>query len=77
MFVQSNNEPRSCGHCYRGKTKHVTHFECVPNIALVIKHTTCMHHVILSSVASPALQDFSTLSHTHSMIWGGGGKKIH
>ena len=31
-------------------------------VALGIKHETCMRHVLLSSVACPALQYFFTLS---------------
>jgi hypothetical protein len=45
------------------------------SIALVIKHATWMHHVILSSVASPALQDFSTLSHTKNDLREGEKKR--
>jgi hypothetical protein len=33
-------------------------------IALVLQHAVCMRHIILPSVACPALQDFSTVSHT-------------
>jgi hypothetical protein len=39
-----------------------TYSDCVC-VALVIQHAMRMHHVILSSVACPALQYFSTLSH--------------
>ena len=35
-------------------------FVCV---ALVIQHTKCMCHIILSSVACPAIPQFSTKSH--------------
>lgn len=75
MYVQSNNVACSCDHCYCGKAKSITHFECA-SIALVIKHATCMHHVILRSVASPVLQDFSTLSHTQPDLRGGREKFI-
>jgi len=43
-------------------TSSVTYSECV-FVALVIQHAKHMHHVLLSSMASLALQHFSTLSH--------------
>jgi hypothetical protein len=33
------------------------------SVALVIQHAKCMQHILLSSVACPALPYFSTLSH--------------
>ena len=38
------------------------YYECM-FVALVNEHSKCMCHVILSSVAFPAVQHFSTLSH--------------
>ena len=46
----------------RGKAISMKYHECV-SVALVIQHAKCMRRIILSSVASPALPHFSTLSH--------------
>jgi hypothetical protein len=62
MYVQRNIKARSCSHCCHGKAISVTYSECV-FVALVIQHAKRMRRVILTSVASPALQHFSTLSH--------------
>jgi len=43
------------------------------SVALVIRHAKRMRHIILSSVACPALQYFPTLSHKRH---GFSGKKI-
>ena len=40
----------------------ITYCECV-FVALGIQHAKCMRRIILSSVACPAVQYFSTLSH--------------
>jgi hypothetical protein len=40
----------------------MTHAECV-FVALGIQHVTRMHHILLPSVACPALQYFCTLFH--------------
>jgi hypothetical protein len=53
---------RSRNHCYHGKALRITYSECVA-VALVIQHANRMRLIILSSVACPALQYFSTLSH--------------
>jgi hypothetical protein len=62
MYVKSNIEARSRNHCCRGKAISITYSEWV-SVALVIQHAKRMRRIILSSVACPALQNFSTLSH--------------
>jgi len=62
MYVLRNFEARYCNHCCRRKAMGITYYECVLAV-LVIQHAKRMRRVILSSVASPALQCFSTLSH--------------
>jgi hypothetical protein len=62
MYVQRNIEVRSQNHSLRGKAISITYSECV-TVALVIQHAKRMCRIILSSVACPALQHFSTLSH--------------
>jgi hypothetical protein len=56
-----NIEARSRNHFYRAKAISITYSECVP-VALVIRHAKRMRHIILSSVARPAVPSFSTLS---------------
>jgi hypothetical protein len=51
---------RSQNKCCRGKTIRITYSECVFQ-ALVIQHAKRL--IVLSSVASPAVQHVSTLSH--------------
>jgi hypothetical protein len=58
-FHQSNNETRSFNHYCSGKAINITYTECV-FVALDIQHK--MRNAMLSFVASPAVQYFSTLS---------------
>ena len=44
-------------------------------VAWVIQHAMCMPHIILSSVACPVLQYFSTLAHKQH-DFGAGGKSL-
>ena len=60
MYVERNNEARSRNQCCSEKAIIITYSECV-SVALGIHHAMLMHHVILSSVACPALPYFSTL----------------
>ena len=53
---------RSRNYCYCAKEIGITYSECV-TVALVIQHAMRMRRTTLSSVACPALQWFSTLSH--------------
>jgi hypothetical protein len=62
MYVKYNIEARSCNHCCRGKAISITYSACV-FVCLVTQHVERMHRIIVSSVASPALQYFSMLSH--------------
>jgi hypothetical protein len=58
---KGNVEVRSCNYCFRGKALSITYSECV-SVALGIQHAKRMRR-IMSSVACPAVQYFSTLSH--------------
>ena len=55
-------EARSPNHCCRGKATSITYSGRV-FVALVIQRAKRMRCVVLSPVASPALQYLSTLSH--------------
>jgi hypothetical protein len=57
-----NTEARSCSHYWSGKTINTTHYESV-YVALCTQHGMYIRRVILSSVACPAIQYFSTLTH--------------
>ena len=58
---------RSRNHCYRGKTISIIYSEC-ESVALAIQHAKRMCRITLISVACPALQYFSTLSHNRHHI---------
>ena len=62
MYVYRNIKLRSCKHCCCGKAISIAYSEC-GSVALFIQHAMHMHPIILSSVACPVLQNFSTLSH--------------
>ena len=57
-----DTELPSCHNCYSLKAIIITYSECV-FVALVIQHAMRMHRITLSSVACPALNYFSPLSH--------------
>jgi hypothetical protein len=61
MYVQRNTEACSCNHFCSGKAIYITYSEYV-FVALCIQHAM-RECAILSSVACPYLQYFSTLSH--------------
>jgi hypothetical protein len=62
IYIKHNLEVRLCNYCCYGKAVCIKYSECV-FVALVIQHAKHMHFVILSTVASPALLHFFTLSH--------------
>jgi hypothetical protein len=68
MHVTCHTGARSRNHCYRRKVLLLLllllllYSECV-SVALVIQHATRMRRIVLPSVACPALQCSSTLSH--------------
>ena len=53
---------RSCNRWCSGKLMSITYYECV-FVALITQRAMRMRRFILSSVACPALQYISTLSH--------------
>ena len=57
---KSTIRARSRNHVCSGKAISITYSECV---ALIIQHAMRMRRIILSSVACPALPNFSKLSH--------------
>jgi hypothetical protein len=63
-----NTKVSSQNHCCCGKEINITYFQSV-FVALVIQHTICMYHIILSSVASLTLTCFSTRSHQQHSFW--------
>jgi hypothetical protein len=62
MYVKRDNAASSCSHCCSGKAIIIIYSACV-FVALVIQHSKHMRRIVLSSVASPTLQYFPTLSH--------------
>ena len=61
-IVQGNIKALLCNHWGSGKSISTTYSGCV-FIDLGIQHAMRMSHIVLSSVACPALQYFSTLPH--------------
>jgi hypothetical protein len=54
------------------KAVGIAYSECV-FVTLVDQNAKLMRHIIVSSVASPALRHFSVLSHKRHDFRGGGG----
>jgi len=61
MYLQWNIQQRPRNHCCRVKSMRIKYSDCA-FVALSIQHSKRMRRTILSSVASPALSYFSTLS---------------
>ena len=72
MNVESDIQARSQNHCCSGKAIIITHCERV-FVDLDIQYAIRMRHIILPSVACPAAQHFSPLSHKGTIF---GGKKV-
>jgi len=62
MCVKANIEARSRNHCGRRKPISVTNSVCL-SATLIIQHANRMRCSIMSSVACPALQNFSAIYH--------------
>jgi fluoride ion exporter CrcB/FEX len=62
MTCKRNTEARSRNHRCCEKGNNYAYYGCV-SVAIVIQHAKRMRRIILSSMACPALQTFSTLSH--------------
>jgi hypothetical protein len=61
-YVERNNEARSCNHCCNGKELSIAYSECVFVAFGISMQCAC---AIFSSVARPALQNFSTSHKRH------------
>jgi hypothetical protein len=59
VYIESNTEARSCNQFCGGKAMSFTYSECV-FVELGTQHAQRTRHRVLSSVACPALQYFST-----------------
>jgi hypothetical protein len=62
QFRQCRYEALFCNHCCHGKAICVAYSECM-SVVVVIQHAKCMCHIVLSSVASLAVQNFYKLSY--------------
>ena len=62
MIVQRKIEPHSSNNFCSGRAVSITYPDHV-FVALCIQHAMRMRHILLSFVACPFLQYFSTLSH--------------
>ena len=63
MYLERYCEVRSLNHCCSRNAISIVYFEYV-FVALVIQHAKYMRVIILSSVACPALQNFSYITST-------------
>jgi hypothetical protein len=63
-YAEHNIESRSCNQCCCGQEMRIKiPWLCLCILALVMRQANRTHHIILSSVACPALPYFSTFSH--------------
>ena len=62
MHVYRNIEARSRNHYCSGKARNITYSERV-FVVFFIQHANSMRRVVLSSMVSSAVQNFSTFPH--------------
>ena len=75
MYVQRNILARSRNFCCSGEAIVTKYYEYV-FVALVTQHALHMCRIVLSSVARPALQYFSTLLHKGTIFLGRGRGEV-
>jgi hypothetical protein len=63
MYIQRNNEERSCNHCCSENAIRITYSECV-FVALSIRHAKRMRRIVTCSLPR------YTIFFTHSLING-------
>jgi len=71
--VQRGTEARSCSHFCNGQAINIIHSHtlsvCLCVCVCSLRYPVCNAHAPQSSVASRALQYFSTFSHTHAALF--------
>jgi len=54
LYVQRNNEARSCNHCWGGKAIDITYSKCM-SVALGIQHVMSMRHIVVCGLSGSTI----------------------